>query len=1224
MIKNTLILFCSFPCFITAMYATTATPQAQASHALTSIKSTPPAQNPSNTMASATLDVADATLLDNNVNETTTNPGMNDNPLLDKTTDADEKEKPIKPEESDTPANEPQTSSATPQPAVPQMLPTQHQLAPPKPEALGDGLPTKNVNALPDDDALPTEDDSALPDDDVLLTENDEDDDDTVLMDDKETDTPPQAQPTATPKTTQSSVSSATTTTVSTQPTSSTPPEDDTFLADEEDDTLLDDDAEDDALLVTDDTTTTTEKDADDTLLLDKENEDDDLLSEAQLPEDDSLDDDDLSDPEPESTTFEAAEGARVEMPLVGEIAFAPSAEAQKAGNLSEEAQANLQASQAMVGKTLVISLLTLKITQTQLANDGKPTMNGTFSLADKKGIFRLHVYNEDETIFEIILDSPFEITVTPDKTIHIKSFLFLISPDKKELYQKVSVFTSDKKETRISLSLDPQEPEASATTQNVIFTQLFPSAKGNGDLEKIVLEDLEFSLPNPIFPVQSEKEININCMAKLDHIKLFDSARLSNSDCTITLAPGMGSFVAEGTDAIDLGGGTLLNQPGVEITITAGSKPEFLITGTLDLKLPLLGKVSQQVKGEKRDDGIELRSRLNKGIKFGPIRIGDPEIIFYTFKGSAGIGSDGGANVTKRLELRGSAKFFGNEIIPIIRFVKSKKSKKRLIQFSAEFKGKKNINPFKDIPGMKSIPGIKDFVLRNAHIGLDSTKKFFIGGATKLLGVATNAALQFARKGVSITATTLQPWKLSDTVSAAKGSIFDSIGLRNVTFTLSSYSYFDATTNMKVNRGVNVTADVDTSQGIFANARKMFGGAMPQQVKTVIILNPNPRHCKFRAILPFNIKLSSKASLLNIAFEISGEPSVALLATLKFTPSKSDPPLLFTTRIEFEPIGAALAGTMQGFWHNPFGIKGLHVGNLAVEVKFPYTAPPVPIAFGITGTMQLGDQIVRVAVKLGADDIVLLGELKYLHLFQMLKLAKQVGVPLDWLKLPDIKFEDLKFKFAPAGGQIGELYFEPGISASGKLLLNIPGVINSKLEAGINIDPMAGFKAYAMMPNTKIGPLKLTGAGKDKKYGTEDDGPILYAVLTPMEQRLFISCQAELLGSKAQAEIDIKLTSIRIRMILKLLGVLDVDIDGESYKRHGRIGFRIVGTTKLGTRNAKLMGDLSTKGLTIAGRMESLTIKDLATVCNQMGAKIPLKLVPDYGYKDVEIFVKA
>lgn len=940
-------------------------------------------------------------------------------------------------------------------------------------------------------------------------------------------------------------------------------------------------------------------------------------------------------DPESEPGNYNPKSGAQLQLIGLGTWTFAPSPEAVAAQTINEQGKQNLAA-----GRPNALSLSTkgnavLANPRMYVKENGHLFLEADFKAREHTGKAQLKSSLDGELIFDIVFSDKFSIQVTPEKVVETNTFNLSIMVDETgppliELYTEQSFFTNEKK---IRLTFDiTGEGFSEAVVEELPLPLLVPSANDNEDLKKIVLEELVFAIYNPFGSAPPLAETTIECTARLDHIKIWGDVNMGVATCEITLSQHEVELIADGNKPLHFDDDAILENPSLEVVIEKDGTTEIFIRGTMACELPLLGKMRLPLEGEKREDGVKLLARLEKGVGFGPVKFKNPQLMFYSTDGTSSYGeeNDSDARVVtnenarrkklKKIEVQGTAKLFGLELTPILRFITPDTGGKRQVEFSGKFNAP-NLNPIKKIPGLNKIPALKDFMLKQAEVGMDAAKSLFVSGTSTLFGISGIAKVAKGKKGFLVDIATQKPWRISDTIPDLKGSFFDSIVFSSVRFAQSTYAGFDHATNMPLDKGLNIFGTLDTSQGVFQNLRQICGGALPKAVTASISLNPHP---SFSIILPFDLKLSNKASLHSLVFEVgmgTTGPSIALMVILRFTPSSKDPPLLFTARIEFEVVGCALSATMEGFWHHPFGIKGFHVGDLAVEVKLPYAIPPIPIAFGITGMVQIGDFFARVAVKLGADDIILLGELSKFPVFGFIEILKQMDIdlgPVDVMKAIDMYFEKLKFKFAPTGGQIGTIMFEPGISGHGELVCKIPGIIDTRAIAGFNVSAMGGLKLYAQMPNLNLGPLKISGKGRDREYGTEDDGPILRAILSFLEQRIFMSAKAELLGLEAETEVDIKLTSIRFKMLLKLLSFLKTQMYGESYLEGKELGFRIAALAKLGKAKLKMLGDLSYFGFEMGANLETLTIADLAAIAN-----IPTEVIPNIGFKNCEFYLK-
>lgn len=1030
----------------------------------------------------------------------------------------------------------------------------------------------------------------------------------------------------------------------------STELDDSTELAETNDDQV--DDTSDLTDLLSDEPTEPSSNDdlsADDPLLdtTDTEEESvDDPLSDL---EDENTDED---EGEEEQGSYSPTEGADVVLPVLGACTFAPSADAITKKTASPIGLKRQKTVDDHAKNNYPIQKITIKNLIGSISSKGNLVLAGTVTINSTDGTITHTRYDAstNELTLTITYTTPFTFFILPDTEVSITSFKLLLANDRQELSAQKSIFTKDKNESKLTFGIEEKNNSGGMVTidDQVPLISIIPSVKGNKDAEKIMLDDITISFMNPLAPEAAAASgslmptTTINATARLSHICLYGKAYLSDSDTTITITGPNVSFDALGNTPIVLDTDVVLNSPTISIDIAqGGGVPDIGIGGTLTTTLPVVGTINTPVHGMKSNGALELSGKLGNTIDFGPVSFGNPHIVIATQYGTSApepaannttTGSTPPATTNNdkslRIEARGECDLFGLQIIPILRFIKPSLSAigsvgapQRIIEFAGEINGGKPIKPFDFIPGLNAIPGLKDFLIDKAQLGLDSTKKTFIGGSTTLLGVATQAKiLTSGAKG--LVASTLKPWKISDSIPELAGSILDTISFATASFAFTASNYYDAASGMMMQRGTNVFGTLDMNHGLFAPLRKMLGKALPQQITVGLLLRPNPRDIKLQAAIPLDINLSSRVSIHNLIFEVGLAPSFALMVSLRFITDAKSPPLLFTARIEFEIPFFAVSGTLEGQWHKPFGIPGLMLSNVALEIQQPYALLP-PVGFGVAGTIGIGDFLAKAAVKISPLSIVLLAEVSEWPLFILPSLLRTVGLdlgPLEILKAIDIALHDVKFKFAPLGGQIGTLYFDPGISGSGKLILNIPHIIKAKLEAGFNLDWLGGFKLYAMMPNCNLGPLKLSGTGKDKKWNTADDGPIFSIILSIMQQRIFISAVAELFNSSAEIEVDIGLLHLRFKMLMKLLGFINAKIAGETYHQGWRIGYKTIGSIKVSDKaEVTLFGDINTFGCDLAGRYEALTLKDIAEMCH-----IPGQLVRDVGLSNLEFYIRA
>lgn len=972
------------------------------------------------------------------------------------------------------------------------------------------------------------------------------------------------------------------------------------------------------------------------------------LLSDDFSPDDDLLDE----NQEREAGSYSPTKGEyKIPIQPFGMVTFAPSPQTVAAGNLVPKTHHIIAEADAQKSKSFSLGIMYFEGVNAWINENGNLCITGTGRCGGKDFTFKLVSHTpavpatqddekglESETTYELTFADKVHFKVRQDQDEWVQNAQLTMLGNDGELTasKTIKLSSTTVEDARITFGITPEDREVSTELGTLKLTELFKSESEGDESKKIsgiTMEDVVMSAPNPFMPEIIEQDMSATGFAKLSNIKLFGQTTLSDGDATMTLTPDTFGFECQGEDPIKFYDEVTFENPLTEIMLQKGDRPELTIAGTLDIKTAAF-KTRAPVRGEIRDDGVELRGKVQEKIDAGPIKLANPELVFYTTDGTGGLSdemqdraqrsmkSSGGGGKMGKIELTNRMSFFGLKTNLIVRLTNSGeaiptkrgKAKKWVKQIVGEFPDLKKMNPLTVVPGLKEIPGLEAFDIDMPGLGIDNTGSFMIKGVSQMMGAACNVTVNTG-KALGVQAVSQEAWSVGSAVSELKGSPLD------FTFDQVSIGYqkgkrFDPNTNMMLERGMNIFGSVDMTQGVFKPIRKILGGALPKKLIASLILNPNPRHCKAILTIPLDVKLSSKASMHSIMLEISGEPSVALMLVLKFIPSKKDPPLLFTARIEFELIGVALSGTMTGFWHHPFGIKGFHIGNLAVEIKFPYAAPPVPIAIGFAGTMQIAKELAEVAVKVGMDDNIVMAKIPYFPLYWTPELMRQAGLdlgPLDFIKAFDIAFHDIIFKFAPTGGQIGMLFFDPGLSAEGKLTIKIPWIINTVVHAGFNLDMMKGFKLFATLPNTDIGPLKLSGKGKDGKKGTKDDGPVFWAELSMGTQRVYLNANAELLGSFGEIEAELKPFGLKFEMYLKLLNIIKAYVEGETYRNKESIGFRVKGYSDIGSGKMKLLGDISTRGLAIAGSLDHAYIGD---IIGQPAVKV--------GFSNIELYMRA
>jgi hypothetical protein len=220
--------------------------------------------------------------------------------------------------------------------------------------------------------------------------------------------------------------------------------------------------------------------------------------------------------------------------------------------------------------------------------------------------------------------------------------------------------------------------------------------------------------------------------------------------------------------------------------------------------------------------------------------------------------------------------------------------------------------------------------------------------------------------------------------------------------------------------------------------------------------------------------------------------------------PSSKDEWLTFVGRITVGMKEAMLAATLQGMWRNPFGIKPakpIDIGNAALQLNINYkfvATTGIPVSgLGMKLELHIGSVIVDAAVKAdfaNPQNSMIAAEVSKLELQDLIDFASLfTGAPIQVGNLPVIRFEDIKIYIVPVEQSIGEFTFKQGVRFAGKLFVS-PGVGQPNVfAAGVDIAVYEkGTKGMGYCQAFDLGPIRVTGAGPDRVYGTADDGPMI------------------------------------------------------------------------------------------------------------------------------------
>lgn len=622
-------------------------------------------------------------------------------------------------------------------------------------------------------------------------------------------------------------------------------------------------------------------------------------------------------------------------------------------------------------------------------------------------------------------------------------------------------------------------------------------------------------------------------------------------------------------------------------------TKPKLILSGRIEsVVLPKVGTVDLSVSAALEGKNFDISAALNKDITLGQVTIGKPSLRLVRDKNLL-IVISGDATIRNYQVLAEATINFGprgeSTTLP---------TKPQSIKLVGTIKSKEPIRPFKNvkIPGLPQSDEIltKALVLREASVGLDigieqgKEKSFFFSGKADVFNVPLDAKVIFTKvggkDGVVFKGGFSKGWKISDSIKKLAGTKLDDIQFKNPSLFISSIDgYIDEETKQTINKGISLLSGL-SPQGALEKFKKIPNLNF-DNILVYGTFSTDPSKIKIGASLPdiFNFENFGKGRVKSggVIFEITGKPSIALKANLLVKPTKNDSELLFTGEIQPEAEELKLALTMEGFWDDPFGIAGLSIGNMALQTATSYKmlATGVPISgIGMTGSMKIGSgeqgKQITLAVNLTENekDTMLFGELKgldgrpgKLSMQECVDFSKSMaikaaektlkGQPKLQTKLNSINknvttflnkenvkkilstsVRDVEVKIVPYDTKIGQIQFKRGLTFKG--ILEMLGK-----EAGLNINiDTSGILAEGWLSEINLanGAFKLSGAGRDMKRGTPDDGAYIKLLLKLNKLPEFIvSCDLELLKIRNK-KLDIALSKNGFKFELqgKLHGV--------------------------------------------------------------------------------------
>ena len=627
------------------------------------------------------------------------------------------------------------------------------------------------------------------------------------------------------------------------------------------------------------------------------------------------------------------------------------------------------------------------------------------------------------------------------------------------------------------------------------------------------------------------------------------------------------------------------------------------------------LGKRRPRPRGN-----IVFEAQIKKTLRFADVLIKDPTVVFST---------DG------TFFIKGSANVLGKDVVAYLRgsrYIDQTTGKKEyMFDFRGELVSKKPFRPFKN----SNVVGLQDVTISDPFIGitLGKVKRIYFGGTATILDIPCNVKLEIAgAKKLSLYAVPalkdLDLTKISP-VLAPVTEVLDDIKL-----VASTYNYYEP--NLKTNIVPGITFSATIFPQKIPGLDKVFEAVKVQPKPAQFVGKiSTPTLTSFLASIPIDITLMSKKLyqtpfdipkivLKNLQLILMGTPpQIAFQSTVEVIPRINDLPLIFSGAFTINPLGVfGIQGGMKGRWVDPFGLRGIVIEDVGLE----FSARPDPVTvimpqkMGFTGITILGDQKdpknhVRAELTTLVDlanprNIVFFSSINHLTLRDIASIPKNLGAPIELKTLPNVGIHDVELNFAPFGGliRVGPIYkrYPMGIRFKGRV-----EILDRYAEADFRVNMTPGLDMgvlmFAKMPAFNVGPLKISGAGEDREYGTKDDGPIARLALTPRNQELYLSGLVDFFESRGNVEVSIDLTGVDIDTKLKLFNVFDSElhIHSEGGLDFEKLALTLDGKIIFGRQKATISGRIDTKLAQLKFFLNRFTIRDSVEAAILLGAGI-------------------
>lgn len=538
-------------------------------------------------------------------------------------------------------------------------------------------------------------------------------------------------------------------------------------------------------------------------------------------------------------------------------------------------------------------------------------------------------------------------------------------------------------------------------------------------------------------------------------------------------------------------------------------NKPFIFIGGNGSLNLPGIGSFNLALNAGYFAKGLELKGSVLQPVSLSDFNINNAQVEFNQKSNS--------------LSITGDAKILGLDLKAKLSAAPGSNNQKSYSMTASA--GAKEWKIFSGIPGLKDIPEIKDLELKNVEVKTEISKadkgnlqaKLDLTGTASIFGTDMKADAKAIKadnqSGILLKAESADPKKLP-------GGLGDKLPIEKAYFILTNLNYKDPVYG-DLKPGINVDLKVDTNKGDLANVTKFIDKFSGINLGTSIDLKGNLTENIGGSSLyvevgkPFSFSLGNKELLESDPFKlqltllplqtagigVSGlEFSVEAGMKLLLKNINSDLNNLdFKTKVGINTGGSAtIEGSMEGKLDlKPIGLP-IEFGNINLKAGVGLTTGLTEV--GMAGEFAFGPKDKETKIDAAFDintsgtstNILAFGDLhagkdkkNALNLEDIFNLAESAIGKLDInsfkANIPELGIKKAKFYFSPAN-----VYFASKVWPAGFNLDIELDLFGKTASLEVNIDS-SGFDATGFLSEVELGPVKITGAGKNKVCSKTD-----------------------------------------------------------------------------------------------------------------------------------------